>query len=156
MVACRADVSKLFIDPFDPLSAERRRHKWIREVLRLPRDLVALELHDAHCVGRLAVIGQDQLGDPKPTAANDSLDGEPLLVRLAGALVLYVAPAAGSLARLRVVQHRVLVVDTVLRFEIARIGRRPMLIQCRTDRLISHSGTLLRGLTVVHVEPSMR
>ena len=38
------------------------------------------ELHDAHCVGRLAVICQYEFGDPKITAANDSSDGKPLLL----------------------------------------------------------------------------
>jgi hypothetical protein len=56
------------------------------------------ELHDAHGVGRLAVICQDEFGDPKITAANDSSDSKPLFARLTSALVLYVASTAGSLA----------------------------------------------------------
>jgi len=36
------------------------------------------ELHDAHGVGRIAVICQDEFGDPKITAANDSSDSKPL------------------------------------------------------------------------------
>src|SRR5439155_27023655 len=102
---------------------------------RRSSDLVAAELHDAHGVGRLAVIGQDEFGDPKITAANGSPDREPLFVRLTSALLLYVASTAGSLAGLRVFQHRVLVIDEVFRFKIVGIGRRPMLIQCRTDPL---------------------
>src|SRR5271169_5364880 len=90
--------SKLCVHPFDPLSAECGSHEWIREVLRFPRDLVALELHDAHRVGRLAVICEDEFGDPKITAADDSPDSKPLIVRLTGALALYVASTAGSLA----------------------------------------------------------
>ena len=38
------------------------------------------ELHDAHGVGRLAVICQDVFGDPKITAANDSSDSKPFFV----------------------------------------------------------------------------
>jgi hypothetical protein len=108
-----------------------------------PRDLVVSELHDAHSVGRLAVICQDEFGDPKITATDDASDSKPLLARLTGALVLYVTSTAGSFARLRVVQHRVLLIDTMLRFKIVGIGRRPMLIQCRTDLLIPHSRILL-------------
>src|SRR5262249_34266060 len=63
-----------------------------------PAQLVALELHDAHGVGRLAVICQDEFGDPKITAANNSSDSKPFFARLTGALVLYVASTAGSLA----------------------------------------------------------
>src|SRR5271167_2705306 len=118
--------SRLCVHPFDPLSARCGSHEWIRKVLSFPRHLVAAELHDAHGVGRLAVICQDIFGDPKITAANDSPDGKPLFARLTGALALYVAPAAGSLAGLRVFQHRILVIYEVLRFKIAGIGRRPM------------------------------
>ena len=56
------------------------------------------ELHDAHGVGRLAVICQDEFGDPKITAADDSSDSKPLFARLTSTLVLYVASTAGSLA----------------------------------------------------------
>jgi hypothetical protein len=90
--------SRLCVHPFDPLSAPCGSHEGIRKVLCFPRDLVALELHDAHGVGRLAVICQDELGDPKITAANNSSDGKPFFARLTGALVLYVASTAGSLA----------------------------------------------------------
>ena len=90
--------SGLYIHPFDPLSARRGSHEWIRKILRFPRNLVVRELHDAYGVGRLAVIGQDEFGDPKITAADDSLDSKPLFARLTSALVLYVVSAAGSLA----------------------------------------------------------
>src|SRR5579863_4766055 len=50
-------------------------------------------------------------------------------------------------------QHRVLEIDAVLRFKIVGIGRRPMLIECRTDLLISHSRILLLLLLAVHLEP---
>jgi hypothetical protein len=134
--------SRLCVHPFDPLSAPCGSHEWIRKVLCFPRHLVVPEFHDAHGEGRLAVICQDEFGDPKITAANDSPDSKPLVAWLTRALVLYVASTAGSLARLRVFQHRVLVIDAVLRFEIVGIGRRPMPIQCRTDFLIPHSGIL--------------
>src|ERR1700692_3958765 len=90
--------SRLCLHPFDPLSAPCGSHECIRKVLCFPRDLVAPELHDAHGVGRLAVICQDEFGDPKVTATNDSSDSKPLFARLTSALVLYVAATAGSLA----------------------------------------------------------
>src|SRR5215831_9533680 len=89
---------RLCVHPFDPLGAPGGSHEWIRKILCFPRNLVAAELHDAHGVGRLAVIGQDEFGDPKIAATNDSSDSKPLLARLTGALVLYVASTAGSLA----------------------------------------------------------
>jgi hypothetical protein len=66
--------SRLCVHPFDPLSAPCGSREWIRKVLCFPRNLVVLELHDAHRVGRLPVICQDEFGDPKITAANDSSD----------------------------------------------------------------------------------
>src|ERR1700723_1129462 len=89
---------RLCVHPFDPLSARCGSHEWIRNVLCFPRNLVVPELHDAHGVGWLAVICQDEFGDPKITAANDSPDSKPLFARLTSALVLYVASTAGSLA----------------------------------------------------------
>src|SRR5258707_15101941 len=89
--------SRLCVHPFDPLSAPCRSHEWIGKVLCFPRNLVVPELHDAHGVGRLAVICQDEFGDPKITDANDSLDSKPLFAGLTSPLVLYVASTAGSL-----------------------------------------------------------
>src|SRR5215469_11049095 len=84
--------------PFDPLSAGCGSGKWIRKVLCFPGNLVALELHDAHGIGRLAIVCQDEFSDPKLTAASNSTDRKPLFVWLTGALVLYVGSTAGSLA----------------------------------------------------------
>src|SRR5579862_3411109 len=109
------------------------------------RNLIARELHDAHGVRWLAVVREDQFGDPKIAPANDAPNREPFLARLAGALALYVAATASSLARLRVIQHRVLVINEVLRFRIVGIRRRPMLIQRRTDSFF------LRGLLGLRV-----
>src|ERR1700733_2983435 len=90
--------SRLCVHPFDPLGAECWSHERIRKVLCFPGNLVVPELHDAYGVGRLGVICQDEFGDPKVTAADDSSDSKPLLARLAGALGLYVASTPGSLA----------------------------------------------------------
>src|SRR4249920_656265 len=91
-------VSRLCVHPFDPLSAPCGSHEWIRKVLCFPRHLVVREFHDAHGVGRLAVICQGEFGDPKITGANDSSDSKPLFARLTSALVPYVVSTAGSLA----------------------------------------------------------
>jgi hypothetical protein len=87
-----------FAHPFDPLSAPRAGLERIRKVLGFPRNLGAAELHDAHGVGGLPVIRQNELGDPKITAANDSPHSEALAARLIGTRYLYVAPTADSLA----------------------------------------------------------
>src|ERR1700692_1042402 len=97
-VVASSRASRLCVHPFDPLSAPCGSHEWIRKVLCFPRNLVVPELHDAHGVGRLAVICQDEFGDPKITAANDSDSKKPLFARLTSALALYVASTTGSLA----------------------------------------------------------
>src|SRR5690348_3372776 len=88
----------LLVHPFDPLCAPGTRLERISKILCFPRNLVAAELHDAHGVGRLTIIGQDVFGDPKITAANDSPHSETLFTRLLSACDLYVAPTADSLA----------------------------------------------------------
>src|SRR5215471_3298386 len=155
MSLANSRASRLCVHPFDPLSAPWGSHERIRKVLCFPRNLVVPELHDAHGVGRLAVICQDEFGDPKITAANNSSDSKPFFARLTGTLALYVASTAGSLAWLRIFQHRVLAIDAVLGFKIVGIGRRPMLIQYRADRLILHTRILLLLLLIVHLEPSI-
>ena len=52
------------VHPFNPLSARCGSHEWIRKVLCFPRNLVPFELHDADGVRRLAVIVQDEFGEP--------------------------------------------------------------------------------------------
>ena len=81
-----------------PIERAMREPQMDPQVLCFPRNLVVPELHDAHGVGRLTVICQDELGDPKITAANDSLDSKSLFARLTSALAPYIAPTASSLA----------------------------------------------------------
>src|ERR1700676_1577523 len=88
--------SRLCVHPFDPLSARCGSHEWIRKELCFRRNFVAPELHETHGVGRLAVICQDEFGDPKIPTANDSSDSKPLFARLTRALVLFVASTRGS------------------------------------------------------------
>src|SRR5664279_3714298 len=83
---------------FHILSATWAGLERVRKVVRFSRNLVTPELHDAHGVGGLAVIGQDEFGDPKITAANDSPDSKALPVRLDRAGDQYVAATAYALA----------------------------------------------------------
>jgi hypothetical protein len=82
---------ELLVHPFDPLSAPGARLERIGKVLCFPCNLVAAELHNAHCVGRLTVVCQDVFGDPKITAADDSPHSETLFTRLLSACDLNVA-----------------------------------------------------------------
>ena|ERR1700761_7447164 len=86
----------LCVHPLDPLSARCGSRERVREILCLARNLDAAELHDAYGIGRLAVVGEDELGDPEISAADNPADGKSLLVGLTGALMLYVVAAAGS------------------------------------------------------------
>jgi len=70
--------SRLRIHRFAPLNPRCGSREWIRKVLGFVRNLVTQELHDAHGVGRLAVISQDEFGDPQIAPAKDSLDSKPL------------------------------------------------------------------------------
>src|SRR6185503_2821513 len=85
-------------DPLNQLAPPGWRLEGVCKVLRLSRYHVTSELHDAHCVRRLTVIGQNEFSDPEIAAANDSLDRKSLFARLTRALILYVAPAAGALS----------------------------------------------------------
>src|SRR5215467_9344508 len=95
-VPCQS--SFLRVHPFYVLSTSRAGLEWIGKVLCFSGNLVAAELHDADGVRRLAVVRQDKFGNPKVTAANDSLDGKALLVRLDRPGDLNVAAAADPLA----------------------------------------------------------
>jgi len=77
------------------------------------------------------------------------------MARLTSPLILDVAPTTGPLAGLRIFQDRVVMIDEVLRFEIVGIGRRPVLIQCRADLLISHFRIPLVVLVFVHGDWSL-
>jgi hypothetical protein len=115
------------------LGARGPRGEGIAEVLGLAGHLAVPKLHDADRVGRLAVVGEDKLGDPEVGGAHDAPHREALLVGLGGARRLDVAPAANALARLRVLEHGVLAVDLVLDLEVAGVERRPVEIQRRSS-----------------------
>src|SRR5262245_1980272 len=54
----------LFFHRFDPTRSPSTRFKWIAEILRFPRNLAALELHDADRIGRLPVVQNYIFGNP--------------------------------------------------------------------------------------------
>jgi hypothetical protein len=66
-----------------------------------------------------------------------------LVIRLEGPGDLYVMSAENSLAGLRIIEHGIFLIDVVFRRKIAGIGCRPMLIQCLTYFLISHTTLLI-------------
>src|ERR1700688_3462632 len=82
IAGCVVTIPRLCVHPFDPLSAKCGSREWVGKVLCFTRNLVAPELHDAHGVGRLAGICQDECGDPKITAADDPSHRKPLFARL--------------------------------------------------------------------------
>src|SRR5215469_2852062 len=124
--------------PLDPLGARRPWLKPIAEILGLAGHLPVDELHDAHRVRRPLVIGQDKFGDPEAARADYPPHCEAFPVRLRGARRLNVAPAADALARLRVLEHRILSVNLVLRLEVVGVGGGPVAIQGRSDVAIFH------------------
>ena len=52
--------------------------------------------------------------------------------------LLNIAPAADALARLRILEHRVLSVNLVLRLEVVRVGCGPVEIQSRSNLTVFH------------------
>src|SRR5271154_416057 len=78
-----------------PLNQMRARRSWLErvaKVLGLASHLAAQKLHDAHRIGRPAVIGEDEFRDPEIPRANDAAHPETLGVRLGDARRLNVAP----------------------------------------------------------------
>ena len=61
-----------------PIGARRPGFKRVTEILGLAGHLAIPEFHDADRVGRLTVVRQDEFGDPKIAAANDTADFEAL------------------------------------------------------------------------------
>lgn len=96
------------------------------------------ELHDAHDIRWLTVIGQDELGYPEIAAAHYSPHREAFLVWLGASTLLNVASSANALARLRIIENGILVVDFMFGLEIAGIRRIPMALQRRACCSIVH------------------
>src|SRR5438270_7204904 len=114
------------------------RVKPIGEILRFVGHQSFAEFHDAHRVRRHAVIGKYEFSDPEIAAADHSPDRKALLVWLDESTLLNVVPAADPLARLRIIEHGILVVDFMFDREIARVRSIPMTLQRRPHRSIIH------------------
>jgi hypothetical protein len=124
--------------PLDPLSARRPRLERIAEVLGLARHLPVSELHDAHRVRRPYIVSDDEFRDPEVGSAEYPPQCEALFARLSKARRLNIAPAADALARLRVLEHRILAVNLVLRLKVVGVGGGPVAIQGRSDIVVVH------------------
>src|SRR4051795_7336090 len=99
----------------------RARRCWlesIRKVLRFVGHQSVAEFHDAHRVGWHAIIAEHEFGDPEIAATDHAPDRKALPVRLRGAGPLDVTPASDALARLRIVEHGITVVDVMFGLEI--------------------------------------
>src|SRR6478735_4281071 len=114
------------------------RVKPVGEVLRFVGDQSVAEFHDAHRVGRYAVIGQYEFGDPEIAAADNSPDRKTLLVGLDETAFLNVVAAADPLARLRIIKHGIVAVDFMFDLEIARVRSIPMALERRPHGSIVH------------------
>jgi len=78
------------------------------------RDEAAGEFHDAHRIGRLAVVGDHAFTDPQIPSTADPADGKVPLRRVAAALRLDLCAATEALAGLRIIQNRIVGVDRML------------------------------------------
>src|SRR5215469_12495689 len=131
-----------------PLNQMRPRGawlEWVAEVLGLVDHHAISELHDADGIGRLAVVGEDEFGDPEVAGADDAAHVEPLAVRLHGARGLDVATAPDPLTRLRVFEHRVVSVNVVLNLEVVCVRGGPVTIECLSNCFLSHRAPPVPG-----------
>src|SRR5215469_2010902 len=97
-----------------PLRPPGSGGKGLGEVLRLAHDLGRAKLHDAHRVVGFPVVGDDHFADPESAAATHTPDDELPPCRVVATLALDVASPAEPLARLRILEDRILGVDRLL------------------------------------------
>src|ERR1700722_4455862 len=142
----RAIGGSLLSHAFDQMGARRSRLEGVTEVLCLAGDLAIQKLHDAHRIGRLAIIGEDEFRNPEIAAADNAAHTEALRVRLCGTRGLDVVPPPDAFARLRVLEHGILSVYVVFTLKIICIGRGPMVVQRLADRVLTHGGAPLSRL----------
>jgi hypothetical protein len=83
----------------------------IREILHFVGHQPLAKFHDAHRLGRDAVIAEHEFSDPEIAPANNSPDRKTLLVWLHEPALLNVVPAADPLSRLRIIKHGILAID---------------------------------------------
>ena len=90
----------------------------ISKVLCLVGNFAIAKLHNAHCLRWLLVIAEHVLGDPEIAAPKDAPDGETQLRRVVSAKGLNVVATADSLARLRILDQDIIVIDLVFHFNV--------------------------------------
>ena len=112
----RRGVSFLLV--LDPLSSPGRCLERIGKVLRLVGNLAIAKLHNADGLRWLLVIAEHVLGDPEIAAPKDAPDGETQLRRVVSAKGLNVVATADSLARLRILDQDIIVIDLVFHFNV--------------------------------------
>src|ERR1700744_6690290 len=69
-------------DPLDEMGPRRSGLERVGEILGFARHQSVAEFHDAHRVGRGAVVTQNEFGDPEIAAPDNAPDREMLGVRL--------------------------------------------------------------------------
>jgi hypothetical protein len=121
------------------MRARRSGLERIGEVLGLAGHLAIEELHEAHRIGRLAVIREDEFRDPEIARTDDAAHREALRVRLRGARGLDVAPAPDALARLRVFEYCIISVYVVLNVEVICVRGGPVAIECLSNLILVHA-----------------
>src|SRR6266487_6285755 len=132
----RRGVSFLLV--LDPLSSPSRCLERIGKVLRLVGNLAIAKLHNADCLRWLLVIAEHVLGDPEIADPKDAPDGEAQLRWVVSAKGLNVVATADSLARLRILDQDVVVIDLVFRFNVPSCGGCPVPIQSYPNFLVFH------------------
>src|SRR5262249_17460130 len=115
--------------PLNPLNARRTRFERITEVLGFTDHLPVPELHHAHRVRRLPVIGEDEFSNPEVGGAEYPPHREAFLVRLRETGGLNVMPTTDALPGLRILEHCVVLVNLMLRLEVVDVGGGPVAIQ---------------------------
>src|SRR5262249_39406032 len=110
----------------------------VGEVLGLVLHEAVAELHDADRVRGHAVVGDHALAHPHLAAAEDPAHAEVALRRMAAALRLDPRAAPEALARLRVVEDRVVRVDRVLRLDVTALRGLPVLPHASPDVVVIH------------------
>src|ERR1700742_2209551 len=68
----RLSVPSASAGSFNPRRARGAGLERVGEILGFAGDLAIQELHDAHRIGRPAVIGENEFGDPQIAAADDT------------------------------------------------------------------------------------
>src|SRR5271166_3567574 len=133
-----AAVPPISSHPLDQMRARGSGFERVGKVLGLAGHLAIQELHDAHRVGRPAVICEDEFRDPEVARADDAAHREALRVRLRDARRLDVVPAPDALARLRVLEHCVLPVYVVLDIEVIGVRGGPVAIERLSNLIVVH------------------